>query len=394
MKKNKLWLFAALFAAVVLVFTACGNNDDATPEPEAPSEPIEIARPVPEPIDPVEPGDETVEVNVFLIAHSPAPASTLNDGSFNQGAQDGILRFAAEFPGTTHNFLQPHEASDEARIDIIADAVEAGANVIVLPGFHFENSLYVAQDLFPETKFILLDASPRNPETDVVRIEANVAAIHYAEEQSGFLAGYAAVMEGYRTLGFLGGAAVPAVVRFGSGFVQGAEFAAQSLGLAAGEVVIDYAYLGGFGPAPEHQTRAAGMFATGTEVIFVAAGGAGLSVMAAAEAEGGSVIGVDVDQYHLSDTIVTSALKGLETSVFDLLVNFTQGNFPGGVAHRYDAMNDGVGLAPASTSRLSVFTQEQYNAIFAELAAGNISVDATPDPDFIPATTLVTVNVQ
>ena len=392
MKKNKLFLFVAMFAAVVFVLAACGSNDNNDSTDDYGDESAGIARPMPELVDP-DFEFELTDVDVVLISHSPAPASTLDDGSFNQGSQDGILRFAAEFPGTNHRFMQPDVASDEARLNVIEMAVDSGANVIVLPGFHFETSLYVAQDMFPDTKFILLDASPRNPETGDVRIEANVAAIHYAEEQAGFLAGYAAIMEGYRALGFLGGAPVPAVVRFGSGFVQGAEFAAETLGLDAGEVVIDYHYLGGFGPAPEHQTLAASWFATGTEVIFVAAGGAGMSVMAAAEAEGRSVIGVDVDQYHLSDTIITSALKGLETSVYDLLVGFTHGLFAGGFEHRYEAWNNGVALA-MTTSRMSTFTQADYDDIFLRLAHGEINVDSNAEPDFVPATVLVTVNVQ
>ena len=337
------------------------------------------------------------EVNVFLIAHSPAPYSTLDDGSFNQGAQDGILRFAAANPGTTHRFLQPHEASDEARIDIIEDAIDQGANIIILPGFHFENALYTAQDLFPDVKFVLLDASPVNPNPTVadareVRIEDNVAAIHYAEEESGFLAGYAAVMEGYRSLAFLGGLPVPAVIRFGHGFIQGAEFAAESLGLAAGEVTIHFEYLGGFGPTPERQATAGAIFAAGAEVIFVAAGGAGNSVMAAAEAAGGSVIGVDVDQYWQSPTVVTSALKGLEISVYDILTDFANGNFNGGQELRFEASNNGIGLA-METATLQNFTQDQYDAIFARLASGEITVNPSLDMADI-TTTLVTVDAR
>jgi len=381
MKKYFKFMIALAF---LVVLVACGNNgDDTDGGATAPDTEIDVV--------------DLVDVNVFLIAHSPAPYSTLDDGSFNQGAQDGILRFAAANPGTVHSFLQPHTASDEARIDIIQDAIDQGANVIVLPGFHFQHALYEAQDLFPDVKFILLDASPVNPNPSVpdareVRVEPNVAAIHYAEEQSGFLAGYAAVMEGYRDLGFLGGNPVPAVVRFGHGFIQGAEFAADSLGLDEGEVTIHFEYLGGFGPSPEFQATAGAIFAAGREVIFVAAGGAGNSVMAAAEAAGASVIGVDVDQYWQSDTIITSALKGLEVSVYDMLTGVATGTFDGGRELRFEASNNGVGLA-MNTARLQNFTQAQYDSIFSRLASGEVNVSGSLDMSDI-TTTLVTVNAQ
>lgn len=389
MKSKYLKLMIATMAFLIIL-VACGGSDSTDSGTETPvTPPTEV-----DGTDGTEPtGGGDVDVNVMLISHSPAPYSTLDDGSFNQGAQDGILRFAADFPGTINDFMQPHEASDEARLNVIEMAIDSGANVIVLPGFHFEHALYEAQDLFPDTMFILLDASPRNPETGEVRVAANVAAIHYAEEQSGFLAGYAAVIEGYRNLGFLGGLPVPAVVRFGSGFVQGAEFAAEYLGLDAGEVTIHFEYLGGFGPSPENQATAGAIFAAGTEVIFVAAGGAGNSVMAAAEASGASVIGVDVDQYWQSDTVITSALKGLEVSVYDLLVGFSQGSFAGGFEHRFEASNNGVALA-MDTARLQNFTNDQYTDIFTQLANGEISVDSNAAPDFVPETVLVTVNVQ
>jgi len=329
------------------------------------------------------------DVNVFLIAHS--PDSILDDGSFNQGAWDGIQRFAADNPGTEYSFLQPHDASDEARLDLIQDAINEGANILVLPGFHFESALYDAQDMFPETTFVLLDATPAQGEGDdrSTRIENNVAAIHYAEEEAGFLAGYAAVVDGYRDLGFMGGIAVPAVVRFGHGFIQGADHAAESLGLDEGEVEINFMYLGGFAPDPAHTTTAAAWYAAGTEVIFVAAGGAGTSVMSAAEGEDAAVIGVDVDQAHLSDSVVISAIKGLDVSVYDMLVDFAGGNFNGGNEVRFDASNNGVGLTLGS-SLLENFSQAEYDNIFEALRDGEIEVNPSLEMEDIP-TNLVTV---
>ena len=298
---------------------------------------------------------------------------TIDDGSFNQGSWEGVTAFAGA-RGIPHEYFQPAEVSDAAYIDAIALAIQGGAEVIVTPGFLFAASVYEAQDLWPDIHFVLIDAQPNAG--DGPRVANNTVAVLYAEQESGFLAGYAAVMEGHRSLGFIGGIPVPAVVLFGTGFVEGAEFAAQQLGLAAGEVTVNYAYAMTFSPSPEVQTMAASWYADGVEIIFAAAGGAGFSVMAAAEAAGALVIGVDIDQHDASPTVITSALKGLQASVYNVLEDWQAGRFPGGQAKVFDASLNGVGLS-MDTSRFQNFTQAQYDAIFAQLASGDIVLSTT-----------------
>ena len=380
----------ALLLALLLVagLAACGGGTpDPTPAP-APATPAPAeTTPDPEPEPEPEEGFSASDVYIALVAHS--PESILDDGSFNEGAWNGIQRFLANHGLSDGHarFFQPHSADDVARVDLVADAVGWGANIVVLPGFHFIDSSAEMQEMFPDVHFVLLDATPAGgPAT-------NLAAIHYAEEQAGFLAGYAAVMEGYTSLGFMGGHAVPAVVRFGHGFLQGAEHAAESLGLAEGDVTVNYFYVGGFAPSPEVATTASAWFAGGTEVIFAAAGGAGFSVISGAEASGGSVIGVDVDQSGASDVVITSAMKALDVSVYDMLTDFLNGAFRGGVELMFDASVNGIGL-PMHTSRFQVFTQAQYDAIFALLANGTIVVNNVVTPSVTEANldlTLVTV---
>jgi len=366
--------FLALLLAALLVFTlAACQGTPATPDPT----PEPVATPTPEapPVepDPDENGEEgftASDIHVALVAHS--PDSILDDGSFNEGAWQGIQRFLSSHGLSADHarFFQPHSADDVARVDLVADAVAAGANIVVLPGFHFIDSSAEMQEMFPDVKFVLLDATPAGGPA------ANTAAIHYAEEQAGFLAGYAAVMEGYRSLGFMGGIAVPAVVRFGHGFLQGAEHAAESLELEEGEVTVLYYYVGGFAPSPEVATTASAWFADGVDVIFAAAGGAGFSVISGAEASGGSVIGVDVDQSGAGDVVITSAMKALDVSVYDMLTDFLEGAFRGGRELMFDASVNGIGL-PMNTSRFQEFTQAQYDAVFALLASGSIAVNNT-----------------
>lgn len=196
-------------------------------------------------------------------------------------------------------------------------------------------------------------------------------AILFQEDEAGFLAGYAAVKDGYTKLGFMGGMAVPAVIRFGYGFVQGADYAANELGLDS--VEISYNYTGGFDATPEVQALAASWYGAGTELIFGCGGGVGNSVMAAAEANGKAVIGVDVDQSPESDTVITSAMKKLSVSVYDGIKAVYDNAFEGGKTTTFTAANDGVGL-PMETSKFKTFSSDDYDSIFAKLAGGEIEI--------------------
>jgi len=300
---------------------------------------------------------------------------TIDDKSFNQGTWEGIVEYA-EKNGKTFNYYQPTAQSTEVYLDMIEQAVNAGAKVVVTPGFLFEQPIFQAQDMYPDVSFILIDGNPNDGDWSKAtgpeyRTEKNAVGIVYAEEQAGFLAGYAAVKDGYTKLGFMGGMAVPAVIRFGYGFVQGAEYAANELGIK--DLQMNYHYTGGFEATPEAQSLAASWYADGIEVIFACGGAVGNSVMAAAEAADAKVIGVDVDQSSQSKTVITSATKGLAPSVIQTLTEYYDGNFPGGQALVMDAASDGVAL-PMATSQFKTFTQADYDAIFAKLVAHEITL--------------------
>lgn len=302
---------------------------------------------------------------------------TIDDRSFNQGSWEGLKKYAEENKKTL-KYYQPKEKTTDAYIDAIDLAVAAGAKVIVTPGFLFEPAIYKAQDIHTNTMFILLDGSPQDGTYTDFRIEKNVYSVFYAEEESGFLAGYAAVKDGYRKLGFMGGIAVPAVIRFGYGFIQGADAAAEELGLKKGEVSIRYTYVGNFNATPENQTLASSWYRNGVQIIFACGGGVGNSVMAAAEQNNGYVIGVDVDQGSESKTVVTSAVKMLGNSVYQAVDSFYKGKFPGGVIATLDAKVDGIGL-PDDFSRFKNFVKEDYDKEYKKLVDGSITLQKDKD---------------
>ena len=297
---------------------------------------------------------------------------TIDDRSFNQGAWEGLTQYAQE-KGISHKYYQPAQKTTDAYVDAIDLAVAAGAKLVVTPGFLFEPAVYKAQDTHPNVNFVLLDGTPQDGTYTDFRIEKNVYSVLYAEEQAGFLAGYAIVKEGYTNLGVMAGMAVPAVIRFGYGFVQGANYAAKEMKLASGSVKINYTYIGNFNATPENQTLATSWYQSGIQVIFAPAGGAGNSVMSAAEQNNALVIGVDIDQSAESPTVITSAMKMLGESVYNAIDDFYKNQFPGGKSVVLDAKVNGIGL-PMKTSRFKVFNQNDYDLIYQTLISGSIKV--------------------
>lgn len=316
---------------------------------------------------------------------------TIDDKSFNQGSWEGVVDYAKK-SNKTHKYYQPAAKDTKSYLESIKLAVSDGAKVIVAPGFLFEEAIYEAQDLYKDVKFILIDATPKKNNEE--KIKENVVSLLYAEHESGFLAGYAAVKDGYTNLGYMGGMALPAVIKFGYGYIQGAEYAAKEDGK---DIAVEYTYLNTFGPSADVQAKASAWYQNGTEVIFAAAGGAGNSVMQSATTANKKVIGVDVDQSSESATVVTSAMKGLKTSVSAELEKIYTNKFKGGQALVLSAKEDAVGL-PLATSKFTKFTKEQYDAIFAKVKSGEIKIksefttDAKADVDGL-GLTKVKVNI-
>lgn len=310
----------------------------------------------------------------------------IDDKSFNQGTWEGIKAFCEANNITDYQYVKPESYDDAGYLAAIEKAVKAGAKVIVTPGYLFEVAIYEAQTKFPEVKFILLDGQPHTAgDNPVYETKSNVACVTYAEEQAGYMAGYAAVKDGYTKLGFMGGMAVPAVRAYGYGYLQGAEAAAQELGLADGSIAVTYHYTGDFAETDVNKSTAKTMYQEGTEVIFACGGSVGKSVMSAASEAGGKVIGVDVDQRYDSDTVITSAYKALGSSVqaiLDSIYNSNSWETYAGKTTVFDATTDSVGLPTTvlddpngnAFDRFKTFDKAAYDAEYAKLKDGSIKL--------------------
>jgi basic membrane protein A len=292
---------------------------------------------------------------------------TVNDGSFNQGAYEGVVSFT-ESTGKTNKVYEPDGATTDAYLKNIKDAVRDGADVVVCPGVLFEEAIYKAQKKYPKVEFILLDGEPHNEAGDDFTIEDNTLSVMFSEEQAGFLAGYSAVRDGNTELGFVGGTNQDSIIQFGYGFVQGADYAAIEMGV---NVTVKYCYANTFIESDEVKNMTSAWYKGGTQVIFACGGAMGRSVISAAEENGGKVIGVDIDQSTMSETVITSAEKMLTNAVHNSLSNYYAGTVKGGEVLEMNASNGGIALE-MENSRFDIFSQTEYDAIFAQLASGRI----------------------
>lgn len=315
----------------------------------------------------------------------------LKDKSFNEGTWNGVKLYAYN-NGKTYKYYQPanrSEATDDDRYNAYKAAIEGGAKVIVAPGFLQESAMRRAAIENPDVNFIFIDGgvmqekpteygadgAPLPNDSPVLQ---NVAGILFQEEQCGYLAGYAVVKEGFTKLGFTGGGGGtnPACCRYGYGFVQGANAAAAEMGINV-EMRYSWEYGSNYIASPELQSMMQGWYTAGTEIVFACGGPMFQSVAAAASANDGFVIGVDVDQSSDSDTVITSAIKGLAQSVdFALDKYFGNGwSSIGGESTSLGAKEDAVGLPTASWS-MKNFSVEEYETMLAGIKDGSVSVDA------------------
>ena len=400
-------LFAMLLAMAMMVslFACSSAKPDPTKEGSEPpasqgteesAKPEESSAPSEAPAAPAENPDDipdtmTSSDGKYQVAFI-TDVGQLKDKSFNQGTFDGVKLYAAA-NNKSYKYYQPangDQATDDDRYDAMKFAVEGGAEVVVCAGFMQTAALSRAAAEFPDVPFIFIDGSP---------IDGcdNVAAIAFAEHQSGYLAGYAVVKEGYEKLGFSGGGGGtnPACCRFGYGFVQGANDAAKELGKT---VDINYSWLYGasFSASTDLQTMINGWYNNGTEIVFACGGSMFQSIVAAAAANDGAVVGVDVDQSAQSDTVVTSAMKGLSTSVQWAVAKVYDDSFSdiGGKGTSLGAKDDAVGL-PTATWSLENYSVEEYEAQLADMASGKLVVDSMEtEADFAKLTTTEWSNVK
>ena len=342
----------------------------------------------------------------------------ITDQSFNQTTWEAVVAFGKDNNVET-KYYKPTSNDTAGRVASVELAIAEGYNIIVMPGYAFGGTIVEVAPNYPDVKFVALDVAKGdlletavankgesydyNPDNwnleDYVDM-SNVYCAIYQEELSGYMAGYAAVKLGYTKLGFLGGMAVPAVVRFGYGFVQGVDAAAKELGIT---VDMKYAYGNQFYGDADITAVMDTWYADGTEIVFACGGGIYTSAAEAAKKVGGKVIGVDVDQKAIIDgdygdgMTVTSATKGLRPTTInaltDIIINDKWSDYAGkivtlGLVSGDDPSANYVQLAE-TTQFGDGFTEDDYAALVKGMFDGTITV--SNDTSAEPAVTNVNV---
>ena len=367
----KKYLALTMAACMALSLAACGSSASSTTSSSAAASTEATS-------DSAATAEATGSDNITGIAQC-CDVGTLDDESFNQGCWEAVKSYGDE-SGIEYNYYLPsgEDANDEDRETLIRQAVAEGANTIVCVGYLYGPALAWGATEYPDVHFIAVDVNGFDIDSENGTIPENVFCVTFKEEEAGYLAGYAAVKDGFTKLGFLGGMAVPAVIRYGYGYVQGADAAAQELGI---NVQMNYYYGGQFYGDEKITAKMDGWYDGGTEVVFACGGGIWTSALDAAETHDGKVIGVDVDQRSkIGERCLTSAMKGLPSAINNALDSYFSGNFSelGGTAQQL-GLKDGdyIGLPTDSESwGFTTFTQDQYETVLAGIRDGSIEISS------------------
>lgn len=363
-----LMLSAGLF---VLSLTGCGGETAETLSVELPADDSAYILSAENVETPVDGRSATIAVVVS--------SAGVEDGGYNQALWRGVQNFCRTFNFMPQSYTLEGDNADSAE-QMVREAAESGASMVVCAGDLMETAVYRVQNNYPSVSYLLLDGEPHNEDHSSYQTASAVHCVLFREEQLGYLAGYAAVMDGYTSVGYLGTQALPEAVRYGTGFLQGAEAAAEKRGVQA-EVL--YWYCGTDAADEQVTQRMREWYDGGCQLVFAAGGSLAQSCARAAGEYGGKVIAAGFDQSALGDMVLSSAQKCLSRTVQQQLYKFYANGAQwsaadAGTTETLGIGTDSVGLSAASW-KFSSFSLDDYAEIYSDIYDATVKVERISD---------------
>lgn len=329
---GKRFLAVVLAAAMAFSMAGCGKAETAGSSSSAKTE---------------------TKVKIGLISD----VGGINDGSFNESAWKGLQKAESEL-GISAKYLESSTDADYA--PNLETFIDEKYDLIICVGYQLSDALRTAAEAHPDQKFAILDDTS-------CKDLSNVTCLMFEQAQVSYLAGYVAgLTTKSNVVGFVEGMATDTMHQFGYGYCAGVADSNPS-------AKILQANANSFADTAAGKTAANNMIAEHADVIFHAAGGTGLGVIDACKEAGIWAIGVDSDQSSIAPgTILTSAMKRVDTACYDVAKETQDGTLKGGI-QTYSLKEEGVDLAP-TTDNLNPDVLDRVNQVKEKIISGEITV--------------------
>ncbi|MDO4869434.1 MAG: BMP family ABC transporter substrate-binding protein [Bacillota bacterium] len=339
--KKSIAVMIALMTAMAM-FTLTGCQDEEAEQPE-----------------------EMIDYEIALITDE----GLISDRGTSEAVWETIIDFGSA-KGISHKYYKATEAKPNAVADVLDNAVQKGAKVIVVEDNEIADCVFEKQEDYKDTAFIAINADPYDSANGDIRIRENTVAVTFAGEQAGFMAGYAAVMEGYTDLGVLTEGKTTQDHNVTLGFAKGANRAARELGVTAH---LRCAACGEETPRIDAANKAAEWYQNGTQVIFAWGDRIEDTVIGEAETCDGKVIAGITDKGEISDTVLISAVEDIDTALKAMLTDYFDGHFKGGEIVTYGVSDDAISL-DYRNSRMQNYVKDEYDALYDQIKSGKIKI--------------------
>lgn len=294
------------------------------------------------------------------------------DKSFNDLAAAGLEKAKKDLNIDFKELSAVQGENDQQKADRLTLLATSGYNPIIGVGFAYATALKQVAPKYPNIHFGIVD--------DDSITANNVAGLVFSENESSFLVGVAAALATKsKNVGFIGGVQTPLIQKFQAGYAAGVKAIDPA-------IKVQVAYISqapdfsGFNDPAKGKVIAEGQYDNGADVVYHAAGGSGSGLFQAAKAKGKLAIGVDSDQYQSApadekEFILTSALKGVDTAVYNFIEQDAKGQFKPG-STRFSLKDNGVGYA-TSNPKIEPY-KAKIEEFKAKIISGEITVPTTP----------------